>query len=391
MNLKASPLLAIYQPYPIGVSKAEGHYIVDENGKKYLDLFSGLGVHALGHRNQVVIENIMGQLDKYLHLSNAFVTEPTIKLAIQLRKFTFPSKIFFVNSGTEANEAALKLVRKWGKSQGKQVMLVLEDSFHGRTMGSLSLTAQPTIQKPFHPLLTDIKTLKLNDVDDLKRKVNENTCAVFVELIQGSGGIKLVNLEWLEELLRLKERYHFLIVVDEVQTGLGRTGKLFAYEHYRFIPDMVTLAKALGGGLPLGAVVIHEQLEAVFQTGDHGTTFGGNPVAAEAGLTVLNIVSHPNFLQSVQTKSKFLILHLLRLQKEFPSIIKDVRGMGLMIGVDVNQSAKTIQSLGLKEGLLLNTVGDHIIRLLPPLTITTDELLFFIERFRKILTTQAGE
>ena len=391
MNLKASPLLAIYQPYSIGVSKAEGHYIVDENGKKYLDLFSGLGVHALGHRNQVVIENIMGQLDKYLHLSNAFVTEPTIKLAIQLRKFTFPSKIFFVNSGTEANEAALKLVRKWGKSQGKQEMLVLEDSFHGRTMGSLSLTAQPTIQKPFHPLLTDIKTLKLNDVDDLKRKVNENTCAVFVELIQGSGGIKLVNLEWLEELLRLKERYHFLIVVDEVQTGLGRTGKLFAYEHYRFIPDMVTLAKALGGGLPLGAVVIHEQLEAVFQTGDHGTTFGGNPVAAEAGLTVLNIVSHPNFLQSVQTKSKFLILHLLRLQKEFPSIIKDVRGMGLMIGVDVNQSAKTIQSLGLKEGLLLNTVGDHIIRLLPPLTITTDELLFFIERFRKILTTQAGE
>lgn len=379
-----APLMLLHDPFPIQIERAQGHYVYDKEGKAYLDLFSGLGVHVLGHRHPLVLEAIAQQLDRYLHLSNTFISEPTLQLAQCLTELTFPSRVFFTNSGTEANEAAFKLARKWGKSHRKHRFLILDRSFHGRTMGSLSLTAQPILHKGFEPLLTDIGTFEMNDLDDLRQKIDNTTCAVFVELVQGSGGIRPVERAWLAELLKLKEKYNFLVIVDEVQTGLGRTGKLFAYQHFNFLPDVMTLAKALGGGLPLGAVVIHERLKDVFQKGDHGTTFGGNPVSTNAGLAVLRKVSNPDFLYAVRTKGRWLRLHLERLRFEFPSLIQAVRGMGLMIGVELKTSARMIQQLALQEGILLNVIGDQIIRLLPPLTITCDEIRRFIQRLRKI-------
>lgn len=380
-----NPLLNVYRRLPLEIVRGEGRVLYDRSGKKYLDLFSGLGVNILGIGHPEVIKAMKTQMDHYIHLSNAILSEPIERLAQQLQNLTFPSQVFFSNSGTEANEAALKVARKWGKSKQKHKILVLEKSFHGRTMGSLSLTAQTRLQHSFTPLIEGVKTLRFNDAEHLEEQVDEAVCAVFLELIQGESGIREVSKDWLDDLLVLRDEYNFLLIIDEIQTGLGRTGHLFSYQAYNFIPDIITLAKPIGGGLPLGATIIHEKYIDVLQAGDHGSTFGGNPVAAAGGNVVLSIVSHPNFLQSVKTKSKFLMMHLRRLHESHLNIIKEVRGKGLMIGIEVGGYAESIQRMGLELGLLLNVTQQSVIRLLPPLTITTDEILLFVQTFSEIL------
>ena len=290
--------------------------------------------------------------------------------------------IFYTNSGTEANEAAIKIARKYGKSisQSKIKILSAYNSFHGRTMGSLSLTGQIKYQESFKPLLAGIDYFEFNNIDDLISKASNDVCAIFIELIQGEGGIIQVKEEFLEKLSFLSKKYNFLIVIDEIQTGLGRTGKLFAYEDYNIKPDIVTLAKGLGGGLPIGCVLLGDKCDNVLIKGDHGSTFAPNPVSSAAGVAVLKSILKDGFLDDVIKKHNYIVGKLESLQSIYPNIIKNISGKGLMIGIDVGELAQAIKDKAFENKLLLNITSNRIIRLLPALNISYDELDSFIEK-----------
>lgn len=381
-------LLPVYDRMEIVIEKGEGCTLIDSYGNKYLDLFSGLAVNSLGTSPSKVKTAITDQIEHYLHLSNHFVSEPVVRLAKLLVENSFQGKVFFTNSGTEANEAALKLARIYGrmKRPSKVKVLSLEGSFHGRTYGSLTLTGKDSIKKNFDPLVPEITLLKFNDIMDLIDKVDEDVCAIFLEIIQGESGIHEIDKEWLEMVLKLRQEKDFLIVVDEIQTGLGRTGDPFAYEKFGFTPDLVTLAKSIGGGLPLGALLVKEEHAKVLTYGDHGSTFGGNPVSCAAGLASLEMILSPDFLKGVKARGYYLKMSLENLQKEFPTIIQEVRGRGLMLGLEVGYYADRIKALGLRKGLLLNVTNKTVLRLLPPLIITYEEIDTFLKGFTELLT-----
>lgn len=381
-------ILNLYNRLNLQIERAEGIYLYDRDNNKYLDMYSGISVNNLGY-NKEIIDAIVNQAHKYIHLSNYLVAEPTVKLAKLLVENSFASKVFFSNSGTEANEAAIKLCRKYGKtiSSEKYQILAALNSFHGRTCGGLTLTGQEKYQKDFRPLLSGVDYFEFNNISSLRDKVNENTCAIFLEVIQGEGGIIEVSQEFIDELVELSNKYKFLIVIDEIQTGLGRSGELFAFEKYKFTPDIVTLAKSIGGGLPLGATLISKELEDILRPGDHGTTFGGNPVACAAGECVLNTIINTNILEEVQNKSKYLLGELAKIKVSYPEIIKDIRGRGFMIGIDVGDYAMIIRDKAQERKLLLNITNKTIIRLLPSLCISKEEIDEFIYIFKEVLNT----
>lgn len=356
-----------------------GSYLVDINDEKYLDMYSGISVNLAGHSEKSIIEAITEQANKYIHLSNNFICKPAVELAETLVKNTFAEKVFFTNSGTEANEAALKIARKYGKNKNKSKILSAYNSFHGRTMGSLSLTAQKKYQESFEPLLENVEYFKYNDSNDLEAKLSENVAAVFIELVQGEGGIVLADNLFLQKLSKLSKKYDFLIVIDEIQTGLGRTGRFLAYEYFDIIPDIVTISKGLGGGLPIGAALLGGRCKDILTIGEHGSTFAPNPVSCAAGLAVLNIILNNEFLEAVNKKGEYIIENLFNLKDLFPSIIKDIRHIGLMIGIDVGEFAQLIKEKAFKNKLLLNITANRIIRLLPSLNISYDEIDKFIE------------
>ncbi|SET17387.1 aspartate aminotransferase family protein [Anaerobranca gottschalkii] len=380
-------ILNTYRRMDLNLVKGQGSFLWDDQGRRYLDMFSGIAVNNLGHGNKEIKEAINEQLEKYNHLSNFFVSESVVNLAKLLVENSFGSKVFFCNSGTEANEAALKLARKYGKSirEDKTEVLTFYNSFHGRTYGGLSLTGQEKYKQSFQPSVPGINHIKFNDCQDLKNKVSDKTCAVFLELVQGEGGIKEVSNEFIRDLVNLSKEYKFLIIVDEIQTGLGRTGDLFAYQGLGFTPHIITLAKALGGGLPLGAMVVGQELENVFQPGDHGSTFGGNPVACAAGVVVLSKLLEKEFLKEVKRKSSYLLGELIKLRDRFPQIILDIRGKGMIIGLEVGDYADKIKQRALEKGVLLNITSGTVLRLLPPLTITYEEIDLFLRVFSSIL------
>lgn len=381
-------ILNLYNRLNLQIERAEGIYLYDRDNNKYLDMYSGISVNNLGY-NKEIIDAIVNQAHKYIHLSNYLVAEPTVKLAKLLVENSFASKVFFSNSGTEANEAAIKLCRKYGKtiSSEKYQILAALNSFHGRTCGGLTLTGQEKYQKDFRPLLSGVDYFEFNNISSLRDKVNENTCAIFLEVIQGEGGIIEVSQEFIDELVELSNKYKFLIVIDEIQTGLGRSGDLFAFEKYKFTPDIVTLAKSIGGGLPLGATLISKELEDILKPGDHGTTFGGNPVACAAGECVLNTIINTNILEEVQNKSKYLLGELSKIKESYPEIINDIRGRGFMIGIDVGDYAMVIRDKAQERKLLLNITNKTIIRLLPSLCISKEEIDEFIYIFKEVLNT----
>lgn len=381
-------ILNLYNRLNLQIERAEGIYLYDRDNNKYLDMYSGISVNNLGY-NKEIIDAIVNQAHKYIHLSNYLVAEPTVKLAKLLVENSFASKVFFSNSGTEANEAAIKLCRKYGKtiSSEKYQILAALNSFHGRTCGGLTLTGQEKYQKDFRPLLSGVDYFEFNNISSLRDKVNENTCAIFLEVIQGEGGIIEVSQEFIDELVELSNKYKFLIVIDEIQTGLGRSGELFAFEKYKFTPDIVTLAKSIGGGLPLGATLISKELEDILRPGDHGTTFGGNPVACAAGECVLNTIINTNILEEVQNKSKYLLGELSKIKESYPEIINDIRGRGFMIGIDVGDYAMVIRDKAQERKLLLNITNKTIIRLLPSLCISKEEIDEFIYIFKEVLNT----
>mgnify|MGYP001064854598 CR=1 FL=1 len=363
----------------------EGSYLIDINNERYLDMYSGISVNLAGHSEKSIIEAIIEQSNKYIHLSNNFICRPAVELAEILVKNTFVQKVFFTNSGTEANETAIKIARKYGKFRGKTKILSAYNSFHGRTMGSLSLTAQEKYQESFKPLLENVEYFEYNNADDLEEKLSDKVSAVFIELVQGEGGVVLADKSFLQKLSNLSEKYDFLIVVDEIQTGLGRTGKFLACEYFDIKPDIVTVAKGLGGGLPIGAALLGNKCKDIFSKGEHGSTFAPNPVASAAGCAVLKIILKDSFLNDINKKSEYIISNLRNIKNLYPVIIKDIRGIGLMIGIDVGEFAQVIKEKAFKNKLLLNITASKIIRLLPALNISYEEIDKFIEIFSHII------
>lgn len=357
-----------YQRLDIGnVISAKGAYLYTEDGKKYLDAIAGLGVNALGHSDPEIISAIQTQAEKYLHLSNLYIQEPQILLAEKLSELSGWDKVFFTNSGTEATEGALKLARRHFSSETKNSFVSISNGFHGRTYGALSIMDKEKYRQGFGPFLSGTSAVTYSDISSLEQAVSESTAAVILEVIQGEGGIIEIPPSFVDVLHSLQSKYDFLIIADEIQSGIGRTGTFFAYEQYGLKPNIVICAKALGGGLPLGAILTSNDIASSFTPGSHGTTFGGNPLACAAGLVVLQRLQN-GLLDDVSLQSTILRDRLTLLQLTYPDKIKEIRGKGYMVGIEFFFTAKDIADHLLnKENVVVNVTAENTMRLLPPL------------------------
>jgi len=378
--------LPTYNRIPIEIAYGKGVYLYDKEGNKYLDLFAGLAVNALGYAHPKIVEAVSSQISKFGHISNNFITGVQIELAGLLIKYSGMSKVFLSNSGTESTEAALKIIRK--KSGPDKKIFSLSNSFHGRTYGAMSLTAKDKYKKGFEPLVPNIFQINFNDVSDLETKVDGNTAAVFIEFIQGEGGVNVVSGEFASKLFELRAKHHFAIVADEIQSGIGRTGKPFAYNYFNEMPDLVVAAKAIGGGLPLGALLTSPEFDNVFETGKHGTTFGGNPVSCAGGTAVLKEVFENGILKNVSELGKYFIQELEKLAVNFPADIKEVRGKGFIIGVELFYPGQKIVQKMLEKKILINCTNQNVLRILPPLIITKEEIDYFLVNLEETLQTK---
>ena len=367
-------LMHTYAPLPIIITHGEGSCLFDENNKKYIDFTSGIGVSSVGYNNKKLNEAILNQLNSFAHLSNIFLSTPTVKLANKLTTISKMSKVFFSNSGAEANEGALKLAKKYSymKYGGKRnKILSLKDSFHGRTLATLTATGQDKFHKYFDPFPDGYDYVTPNSIEDFKEKLTDDVCAIIMEAIQGEGGVNLLNNNFVQEVCNVCKEKDVLIIFDEVQCGLGRTGHIFCFQEFGVEADIITLAKGLGGGLPIGAILCNEKLSNTFTPGDHGSSFGGNPVVCAGTLAVLDQICNDELLSSVQAKGKFIRQTLTK--SKLP-LVKNIRGLGLMIGIEVSCPPAEIQKKALEKGLLILTAGKNVVRLLPPLTISEIEI-----------------
>jgi acetylornithine/N-succinyldiaminopimelate aminotransferase len=373
--MSKNSLMNTYERFDVIFEKGIGSRLYDVNGKEYIDFVSGVAVNCLGHSHPAIINAITEQSKKVIHISNYYWNTKHIELANKLIENCDHSKVFFCNSGTEAVEGALKAARKYGKLKGKEdknIILYMTNSFHGRSMGALSVTGQSKYQKNFMPLIGGVKEVEFNNIEDLKRNFNENVCGVIIEPIQGEGGIIEASSEFLKEVREQCDKYDALLIFDEIQCGMGRLGSLFAYKKFGVIPDIITIAKALGGGFPIGAFIVNEKAEGTLVPGDHGSTFGGNPLACSVGCAILNELVDGGVIESVDEKSKYLKEKLLTLQNKY-GVIKEIRGTGLLIGIKVDDP-KSFMKTCFSKGLLVITAGKDIIRLLPPLNVEKEDM-----------------
>jgi len=381
-------LMNTYKRFPIVLTHGKGIWVWDKDGRTYLDFVAGIAVNILGHAHPSLVEALKKQVERMLHCSNLYWTEEQIRLAQMLSENTLKGRVFFVNSGAEANETALKIARKFGRKirENKTRILAALESFHGRTYGSLSATGQPKYQEKFKPLLPGVEYVEFNNIEALRNKMASDVCAVILEPIQGESGIKPATEDFLKEARKLCDEYEALLIFDEVQCGMGRTGKLFAYQHYGVEPDVLTVAKGLGGGVPIGAVVANKKSD-VFEPGDHGSTFGGNPLACTAGITVMKEILSNGFLDRVGRVGTYFKNSLEQLKKEFPQIIREVRGIGLMLGMQLNPEveAKDLTMKCLEKGLLVASAGNNVVRYLPPLIVTEKDADMAIDILHKCL------
>ena len=368
-------LMHTYNRFNIEIESGEGCYLKDTNGKEYLDLTSGIGVNCLGHNHPVLVEAIQKQVATLMECSNLYYSKPMVDAAKKLVEYTGLSKVFFSNSGAEANEGMIKLARKYSYDkygEGRDVIITLKQSFHGRTITTLKATGQDKFHQYYFPFTEGFDYATANDIEDLKKVANEKTCAVMVELIQGESGVVPLDKEYVKAVEEFCHSKDILFLVDEVQTGIGHTGTLFCFEQYNVLPDIVTTAKALGGGVPIGAVITGAKCKDTFGPGDHGSTFGGNPLSCKAADTVLSIVTEPDFLNHVKVVGAALKTGIENIHSDK---IKEVRGIGLMLGivVDPDKRADYVQAM-MDKGLLTLTAGKDAIRLLPPLTLSLKEV-----------------
>ena len=393
---EAKLLLQTYDRNPILFVRGEGAYLIDEQGERYLDLLSGIGVNALGYAHPAIEKAIADQSRKLIHISNLFFHEGQAELAERLTERTGMDRVFFANTGTEAWEGALKLARAHAgllRSEGKQIgtkFLALEQSFHGRTFGSVSTTHKAKYREPFAPVLAGVEFVRFNDVDDLRAKFSNEVCAVLVEAIQGEGGVRPVSQEFFAEARKLADSTGALLIVDEIQAGMGRTGKWCAYQHYGIQPDVTTLAKPLAGGIPLGAICCTEEAARAIHAGMHGTTFGGGPLACAVAIAVIDTLEKDGLLAHAAELGEYFIHHLRGLANKHNTIV-DVRGKGLMIGAELDSAdlAKVTVAEMLKRHIVINCTSDTTLRFLPPYILTRTQVDEAIAALDEILTQHA--
>lgn len=372
-----------YHRFPVCFDHGEGYYIYDINGKRYIDFLAGIAVNALGYHVKPVIEAVDEQKEKLFHVSNLYYIKEQAELAELLVKNSCLDKVFFCNSGAEANEAAVKLARVYGGKKRPNI-ITMEGSFHGRTMTTLAATAQKKYHEGFRPLPPGFVYVPFNDIDAADKAMNGSVCALFIELVQGEGGINVADFNYVKKLKKLCEERGVLFCVDEIQSGMGRTGRLFSYEWYDIEPDIITLAKALGGGLPLGAMLAKEKVAQCFKPGMHATTFGGSPFCTKVAKAHLDFLLSSNIIDEVSKKGDYFKKGLQKL-KRFP-VVKDVRGVGLMLGMELDSNSDSLRNFVLRAmdaGFLLGVAGENVIRFEPPLIIdykSIDELLVFLEK-----------
>lgn len=377
-----------YGRLPLVIDRGEGCYVWDLEGKRYLDLVAGIAVNSLGHCHPAVTKAIQEQCTKLLHCSNLYWIENQVALAKLLVEKSGLGKAFFCNSGAEANEAAIKLARKWGKGE-KYHIITMVNSFHGRTLGALAATAQEKYQKAFRPLPEGFSAVELGDLEALEQAIRPETCAVMLEPIQGESGIHVPTQEYMQGVQALCRKHGILLILDEVQTGIGRTGKAFAFQNFGLEPDIISLAKAIGNGVPMGAIVAKTEVADCFQPGDHATTFGGTPIATAAGLAACGILLQEDFLAQVQETGEYFRAQLRGIGERHPGLIAEVRGMGLMIGCELTGSAKAVTAELLNQGVLVNSIGEHVLRFVPPLIITKEQIDEFIAILEPVVVKQA--
>jgi acetylornithine/N-succinyldiaminopimelate aminotransferase len=386
-------LFPTYKRSELFCSHGSGVYVYDLSGKRYLDLLGGISVNSLGYNHPRLVRVLVEQGQRLIHCSNLFYNPYQGLLARRLAEHSGMARVFFTNSGTEAIEAALKLARAYGHAAGgehKSIILTLKNSFHGRTFGALSITTQEKYQAPFRPLVPDVEIVEDFTAAALKKAFSDRVCAFVMEPVQGEGGVVPLPVEFIQAGRELCDRYNALLVVDEIQCGLGRTGKFFAFEHFGFKPDVLTLAKSLAAGYPLGAMLGSARVAESFKPGDHGTTFGGGPLACRLALEVLDIIEQEGLIARVEEMGDYMIKGLKSLATRH-SVIREVRGMGLMIGAEIGDSAKEVVGRLLKRGFIANAAHDTVLRLLPPFIITKKDIDEFLAALDEVLTELSTE
>ena len=395
-SLDEQYIVSTYKRLPIAIAKGEGNYLYDTNGKKYLDLFTGLAVNVLGHSHPRILHALREQGEQFLHISNVFLNQPAIRLAQRLVEHTIPGKVFFTNSGAEATEAAIKLIHKWTKTEGagREGIVVLRNSFHGRTLGAVRLTRQAHVYQDFPQPAFSVYELDAEDAAGLRELCQKvKPAAVLMEPVLGSGGVVPLSETFLQEVSAICQEEGMLFAMDEIQTGMGRTGKLFAYQHTAVAPDLILFAKGVGGGLPLGGVIAGTKLMNQFKPGDHGTTFAPSPLSAALGNAVMDELLDPAFAKGVDEVIAYLWDQLEALRERLGDQLQALRGKGMMVGIPLSVSpeeASHLQQQLLEEGILVDVTQKTIVRLLPPLTLTKADVDRFLEVFARLLTTLSG-
>lgn len=387
MALSEKHVAKTYNRYPIVLVKGRGTRVWDVDGKEYLDFVAGLAVCGLGHCHPKVVKAIQEQAGRLIHVSNLYYIEPQIRLAALLTEHSFADKVFFCNSGAEANEGAMKLARKYAKEmmgEDRYEIITMDRSFHGRTFATLTATAQEKFHKGFSPLMPGFKYVSFNDLDAVRKAVDSKTCAILVEPIQGEGGVNCPGSGYLEGLRKICDENGLLLIFDEVQVGMGRTGKLFAYEHYGIEPDIMTLAKSLAGGVPIGALLMKEAVAEGFKPGDHASTFGGNPLATAAGVAAFQTILEEGMVENSRDVGAYFLSRLQELAGQFEDV-REVRGKGLILGMELKKEGASVVKEMLEKGFLINCTMGNVLRFLPPLIVTRQEVDRLIEALRDVL------
>ncbi len=364
-------IMPTYNKLPLVFVKGKGSKLWDINGKVYLDFFPGWGVGNLGHCHPKVMQGVRDQIGKLIFVPNNYYHPFQAKLAKELIYQSFPGKVFFANSGAEANEGAIKLARKSG--EGRYEIITFENAFHGRTLAALAATGQKKYQNGFEPMPEGFKQVKFNDLAAVKQAISDKTVAIMLELVQGEGGINVADRDFVNFLRKICDERKLLLIIDEVQTGIGRTGKMFCYQNYGIVPDVMTLAKSLGGGLPIGVMIAKKEISDLLAPGMHATTFGGGPVICRAALGVLRAMQKEDILRNCRNMGEYLLEKLNLLKNAYP-VIKEIRGMGLMFGIELSVEGKQVVDKCIERGLLINCTHDKVLRLMPALNITKKEI-----------------
>lgn len=368
-DLYADYVLPTYTHLPVCLVKGKGSFVWDIEGKQYLDFFPGWAVSGLGHCPPRVVTAIKHQAKKMLHISNNFLNMKQARAAERIAKHAFPCKTFFCNSGAESIEAAIKFARKYGSEKGRYEFITMEKSFHGRTLAAVTATGQAKYHDGFHPMPEGFKYAQYNDIESLKALITDKTVAVIMEPIQGEGGVNVATKEYMREVRRLCDENEMLLIFDEVQTGMGRTGKMFAHQHFDVEPDLMTLAKTLGGGAPIGALVVNNKLKNYLVPGTHASTFGGNPLVTVAALATFKTIEKENLLDNTVRMGAYLLNKLSQLKAKY-KVIKEVRGLGLMTGLEFSEDAGAVVTKAMEKGLLINCTQGKVLRVMPAMTVT---------------------